>query len=313
MDWCEIKVTVPSEETEAAEAVASLFADGGLYTEDYSRLEEQVEEIAHIDLIDEKLVFSDREHSVIHIYVSPEKDDPSKVKEELSAQLDAAGISFMIDEETVREEDWANGWRRFYKPSPVGEKLYILPEWEKPDHRAHGRKILKLDPGAAFGTGSHETTRLCLTVLEKYAEGCPSVLDVGCGSGILSIACVILGAKRAVGVDIDPVAVRVAKENAALNGVEDKVEFLCGDLTEKVSGRFSLVAANIVADVIKRLLPSLPDLMEDGAAAVFSGIIDSREDEVAAAVKSAGLSVTGIFRDRGWCAVEAVKKAGEGE
>lgn len=305
MDWCEIKLTVPVKDLDTAEAVATLIADGGIYTEDYSHLEEQVRDIARIDLIDEDLLNSDRENCVIHIYVSPERRDPKETVAELNVRLAAAKIDFKIDTDSVKEEDWANGWRKFYKPSPVGEKLYILPQWETPDERAEGRQIIRLDPGAAFGTGSHETTRLCLTLLEDHTDNCQRLLDVGCGSGILAIGCALLGVPSAVAVDIDPVAVRVAKENAAVNNVQDKIEFLCGDLNEQVTGKFSLVAANIVADVIKRLLVTLPDMMEDNAVAVFSGIIDTREDEMVAAVNEAGLTVTRVLRDRGWVAIEA--------
>ena len=305
MDWTDLTLTVPVAELDAAEAVASLVADGGLYTEDYSALEETVEEIAHIDLIDEDLLARDRAHALIHLYVSPGKN-PAETAALLREKLDAAGISYTLSDANVREEDWANGWRKFYHPFPVGERLYVLPEWETLPGEAKGRAVLKLDPGAAFGTGSHETTRLCLTLLEKHAKAGVRMLDVGCGSGILAIAGALLGVTDAVGVDIDPVAVRVAKENASRNGVNG-ISFVCGDLADQVSGKFDLVAANIVSDVIKRLLVDLPALMNNGAVAVFSGIIDTREDEMVDAVKAAGFEVLSVLRDRGWVAIEAMK------
>ena len=304
-EWRELKISVSVSQRETAEAIASMLSWGGIYTEDYSDLENEVEEIAHIDLIDEELIRSDRESCVIHLYVSPQ-GNPAETADELKTMLGNANVAFTLDESSLFEEDWANGWRKYYKQSKVGEKLYICPEWQTPAD-AQGRTVIKLDPGAAFGTGSHETTRLCLTLLENYANENVRLLDVGCGSGILAIGCALLGVKDAVAVDIDPVAVKVARENAELNGVSDKIEFICGDLNEKVSGKFDLVAANIVADVIKRLLLTLPDMMNDGATAVFSGIIDTREDEMVAAVKNAGLSVVSVLRDRGWIAICAAK------
>ena len=304
MDWTDLTLTVKTENLDAAEAIASLFCAGGFYTEDYSALEETVEEIAHIDLIDAELRARDRTKAIIHLYVSPE-ENPVETAALLHEKLDAAGIPHTLADTSVREEDWANGWRKFYHPFPVGKRLYVLPEWEALPAEAKGRAVLKLDPGAAFGTGSHETTRLCLTLLEKHAKEGVRMLDVGCGSGILAIAGALLGVKDAVGVDIDPVAVRVAKENASRNGAEH-ITFVCGDLAEQVSGKFDLVAANIVSDVIKRLLVDLPALMNENAVAVFSGIIDTREEEMVDAVKQAGFTVCSVLRDRGWVAIEAM-------
>lgn len=307
MNWTELILTVPVRELEKAEAVASLAAPGGLYTEDYSTLEATVEEIAHIDLIDEELLRADRDTARIHLYVAPDHN-PAETEAFLREKLTAAGLSFDLAGRTVNEEDWSTSWKQFYRPSPVGERLFILPAWQEEPEEAKGRAVLRLDPGAAFGTGSHETTRLCLTVLEKYAREGVRMLDVGCGSGILAIACAKLGVTDAYGVDIDPVAVRVAKENARENGVDGCISFLCGDLAEQVEGPFDLVAANLVADVIKRLLTTLPGLMKPGAVAVFSGIIDTREEEMVKAISDAGLTVVSVLRERGWVAIEAVRE-----
>lgn len=304
MNWTELILTVPVADLEMAEAVASLAAPGGLYTEDYSTLEETVEEIAHIDLIDADLLAADRLNARIHLYVAPDHN-PAETEAFLREKLSAAGLTFDLAGNAVREEDWANSWKQFYHPFPVGERLFVLPAWQTLPEGAEGRAVLVLDPGAAFGTGNHETTRLCLELLEKHASPGIRMLDVGCGSGILAIACAKLGVTDLSAVDIDPVAVRVAKENAAENGVADVITFHCGDLAEQVSGKFDLVAANIVADVIKRLLTTLPDMMNPGAIAVFSGIIDTREAEVTEAIEKAGLTVVRVLRDRGWTAIEA--------
>ena len=162
------------------------------------------------------------------------------------------------------------------------------------------RVKLILDPGLAFGTGGHETTSLCLEALDEQVRGGERVLDIGTGSGILAIAALKLGAASAEGVDIDPVAVRTAGENAALNGVQDKLTVLVGDLSDKASGTYDIITANIVANAILSLAPAVPGLMAEGATFIASGIIDSRKDEVIAGLEKAGLSVVEVKEKRGW-------------
>jgi ribosomal protein L11 methyltransferase len=198
----------------------------------------------------------------------------------------------------VREEDWATAWKKYFHPVPVGQKLLICPSWEEAPN--DGRLVMRLDPGMAFGTGTHETTRLCLELLESHIHGGEDVLDMGCGSGILSIGALLLGAKRAVGVDIDEVAVRVAAENAAINGVESKASFLCGDLADKVTGDFDVICANIVADVILRFAPLVPGFLRPGGVFVVSGIIEPREAEVREALEALGFCQTARLESGGW-------------
>lgn len=301
-DWLELTIKTAADNLEETEAVAVMAAKGGIYTEDYSSLEKEVEEIARIDLIDEELLKKDRNIALVHMFISPE-DEPQGVILYLKERLPDAEISMG----NVSEEDWANNWKRFYKPFPVGKKLYVKPQWEEADERAEGRETLILDPGMAFGSGTHETTRLCLEMLENFITPETKLLDVGCGSGILAIAGMKLGAKKAVAVDIDALAVKVANENAEINKVGGKIEFICGDLAEKVTGEFDLIVANIVADVIIRLTKDIKTFLKKGGVFVASGIIDSREEEVVNAVKACGLSITEIARDKGWVALTAVE------
>lgn len=202
----------------------------------------------------------------------------------------------------VKEEDWAFAWKKYYKPVQVGERLVICPSWEEyaPEQ---GQTILKLDPGMAFGTGTHESTRLCLQSLQSVIKGGEKVLDIGCGSGILAIAAVLLGANSAVGVDIDQVAVRVAGENAELNDVENKTEFFCGDLADKVSGTYQVVCANIVADIIIRFAPEVPRYLERGGYFLVSGIIDARAQEVEDFVTGQGFALEQRLDEGGWAAM----------
>lgn len=210
--------------------------------------------------------------------------------------------SLALTSGTVREEDWATVWKQYYHPTPIGERLLVVPSWEKPESD-DGRVPLVLDPGMAFGTGTHASTRLCLELLENAVQQGGTMLDVGCGSGILAVAALLLGAKEAVGVDIDELAAKIARENAALNGVEDRLTTFVGDLTDKVHGTYDVICANIVADVIIRLCPDIPQFLKPGGVFITSGIIDTRKDEVIAAIEGVGIRVTEIKESEGWVAI----------
>lgn len=305
MDWTEIKIEVSQADSEQAQAIAHMAVPYGIYVEDYSNLESEVLEIANIDLIDEELLEKDRDKAIIHIYVSPE-DNPTEATMFLSERYNAVGIKHSISTVCCKEEDWLNNWKQYFNPIEVGEKILIRPTW-RDDYEPNGRVVLNLDPGIAFGTGTHETTRLCLEALEKYVTADTQILDVGCGSGILAVAALLLGAKRAVGVDIDEMAVKTAKENAALNGVSDKIEIIHGNLTDKVSGTYNVVAANIVADAIILLSEDIKNFMSDDAVYIMSGIIDSRADDVKAAIADS-FDIIEEYTENGWfCFVAKAK------
>ena len=303
MEWTDIQITVPHPYAETAEAIATMVSNGGIYIEDYSDLEEQAWEIAHVDLIEQDLLERDRDHAVIHLYI-PAQENPLEAISFLRARLDAAGIAHAIRWEKVEEEDWATAWKQFYHPTHIGSRLVVCPSWE-PYAPQPQEVVLTLDPGMAFGTGTHETTRLCLELLEQVVTPGTSLLDVGTGSGILAVAALLLGARSAVGVDIDEVAVRVATENAQQNGVAGRAAFLAGDLTQKVEGTYQVVTANIVADVILRLLPDLGRFLQPGGDFIASGIIDTREQELVEAVAAAGYRIVEVRRLGGWVAIHA--------
>lgn len=300
MDWTEIKIKLPVEKTDEAAAIANMTVPYGVYIEDYSDLESEALEIAHIDLIDAELAARDRSSSVIHIYIS-ECDNPSEAIAFLKERFAAAGIYAEIESEGVSDTDWGENWKKYFKPFEVGKKLAVCPSWESYEN-SEGRTVLQIDPGAAFGTGTHATTALCMELLEEAVyRGC-TVLDIGCGSGILSIAGVLLGAQSAVGVDIDAQSVKTARENAAANGVSSQTEYLIGDLAEKITGKYDIICANIVADVVIRLLKSVKAYMKDNGVLIISGIIDIRAEEVLTAVKEYGFSVVSEQTRENWYA-----------
>lgn len=307
MDWTEIKIEINVKDVDLASDIAQMVVPYGIYIEDYSDLEQGALEIAHIDLIDEELLQKDRSKAYVHIYISPE-ENPAEAVAFLSERYNAAGIEHKIDTSVCRNQDWENNWKEFFKPMNVGEKLLIRPVWED-DYEADGRKVLNIEPGLAFGSGGHDTTRLCLEALEKHITPDTEMLDVGCGSGILSVAGLLLGAKRAVGVDIDPLAVKTAKENGKMNGFnEPEYTVLEGNLTDKVSGKFDVVAANIVADIIIMFAKDVGDYLKDGGSFITSGIIDVRENDVLDAFEKYGFEVVARHESKGWLCFETVKK-----
>ena len=277
-NWTEIKIAVDAADIDRAGDIANAAASCGIYIEDYRDLEQTVEEIAHIDLIGEELLAKDRSKGFGHLYLEPDVS-PAEAAAFLSQRFESEGIAHTIELLDCAEEDWRNNWKKYFHPIAVGEKLMIVPSWYE-NYDTQGRIALNIDPGLAFGTGGHETTRLCLEMCEKYMKAGDSVLDVGCGSGILGIAALLCSAGRAVGVDIDEKAVETARENAAVNGVDDRYTAIHGSFTDKVEGKYDIVLANIVADAILFLSRGVADFMKKDAVYIVSGIIDTRAEEV---------------------------------
>ena len=274
MEWTDIRVTVPRRWADTAEAIATGISGGGIYIEDYADLEQQVMAIAHVDLIEPELLARDRDKVIVHMYLSPD-ENPAQVLQLLHDRLAAAGADYTLDTAGVEQEDWENGWKAFYHAMTIGNRLAVVPSWETMDT---DRAVLRLDPGMAFGTGTHETTSLCLEALDQLVQG----------------------GGTAEGVDIDPMCVRTAGENAALNGVQDKFTVLVGDLSDKASGKYDIICANIVANAILSLAPAIPGLLAPGGHFMASGVIDTRKDEVAADLAAAGLRVYEVREKNGW-------------
>lgn len=298
-DWTEIKVTVKSDDIETAANISNMTVPYGIYIEDYSDVVDETLEIAHVDLISEELLEKDRTKGIIHIYISPE-ENPAEAVSFLEERLSAENIEHEITINECKTEDWINNWKKYWHPVPIGNRLLIKPAWEQVED-THGRAVLNLEPGLAFGTGSHPTTRLCLEMLEDYINPASTVLDVGCGSGILSIAALLLGAKSAFGVDIDKLAVKTALANAKENGFEPPVfNAVSGNLSENVSGKYSVIVANIVADVIMEFTPQAVEFLKDGGVFITGGIIDFRVEEVKTCFYEHGFDIVEHREAKGW-------------
>lgn len=308
-DWTEIVIRINTKDVDTVSAIAQMCVSGGIYIEDYSDFEMDIKQFGPVEVIDKDLLekAKDKEHAAVHVYISPE-DNPAEALAFLEERMKSEKIAYTADEGTVREEDWANNWKQYFKPLPIGEKLIIVPTWDDniPDD-CKDRIPLIIDPGMAFGSGQHETTKLCLENVEECVRPDDTVLDVGTGSGILAIGALLLGAKEAVGIDIDKLAVKISAENASLNRVEDRYTAKHGDLATGVKGKFRIVCANIVADIILRLLPDVGDHLTDDGDLILSGIIDERLDEVKETLTKLGYKVVGIRSDRGWNSIRAVK------
>lgn len=304
MDFTEIVIEIDAGTVETAAAIANMAVPHGIYIEDYSDLEAEAQRIAHINLIDEELLAKDRDVAWIHVYISPE-ENPVEAIEFLRQRLNGAGIANKISTKACNVGDYINKWKEYFCPIEVGERLLICPSWRRDEVKPNGRMVLQIDPGLAFGTGTHETTNLCLGLIEKYINPGSTVLDIGCGSGILSVASILLGASGAIGVDIDELAVKTASENAKVNGVGGKFTAICGNLVDKIRGQFDVIVANIVADVIIELNKSVKGYMHKRTVYLMSGIIDSKEAEVLSSLEL-DFNVIDVKRKNGWVAIVAM-------
>ncbi len=311
MKWLELHIDT---QRAGLDAVCDLLTDSGIegfIIDDESDFKDFLENNhQYWDYVDEELMEEKRGKSRVTFYV--ESGDAglaaiAQVRILLSAlkKEHPEYAPLIMTMENVEDADWENNWKQFYKPMEIGERLLVVPEWEvaKPSNRVK----LILNPGLTFGTGSHATTRLCLTALEKYVHGGEKLLDLGCGSGILSIAGLLLGAGEAFACDIDDKCIGVAYENAALNGIDrEKYTVRAGDVTSdsklqrEFGGEYDVIVANIVADVIIALAPQVRPFLKEGGIFLCSGIIDDRAEEVKGKLIAAGWDVVEANTSEGW-------------
>lgn len=282
--------------------------------EDFNRF--LAENTKYWDYVDEELTNNQKGKANVKLYLS-ENESGRQTLTEIEALLSRLKKeqgerfgSLTISTEDKNEEDWANNWKKYYKPIEIGQNLIVTPVWELVES---DKTVLKLDPGMTFGTGLHHSTQLALISLEKHINKGDRLLDLGCGSGILAIAGLLFGAATARGVDIDENAARVTLENAALNGLSPpQIESYYGDilsdesLKERLSAeKVEIITANIVADVILSLCPAVPHFAAENALFITSGIIDTRKEDVLNAMQSAGFEIIEVLEKGGWCSVTA--------
>ena len=303
-EWTQVKVTVKLERLDDLVAIMSMVSNN-LQIEDYSDIDLKT---CYGDLIDESILNADKTIASVSVYLPAERS----VAECISFLRERFAASDLTDAKIetvgVNEEDWANSWKAYYKPIKIGERLVIVPAWEKYTP-AEGELIVRMDPGMAFGTGTHETTRLVIKLLETYTkEGC-RMLDVGTGSGILAICASKLGAGECRAYDIDPMAVRVANENIKDSGLTN-ITCEVSDLLRQVdkSQPYDLICANIVADIIIRMTPDVGELMHKDTVLLASGIILERSNDVVECFEKHGFRIVERLEENGWCGLAVMKK-----
>ncbi len=293
--WTKITVVGKTADLDSITAVMSML-DNGLMIEDYSDFSLNG---MYGELVDEEILNADRETVKVSLFV-PEERSFIEYKTFLEARLPATGVEAKIEIEGVDEDDWAESWKQYYKPVHLG-KITVVPAWEE-YNASPDEVIVRMDPGMAFGTGTHETTRLVIRLMQDEIKGGERLLDVGTGSGILSICASKLGAGHCNAYDIDPVAVKVARDNAVSDGC-DNITVGVSDLLKNVDlegGEYDICVANIVADIIIRMLPDIKKYLKAGAPLILSGIIGERAEEVRQAVISQGFTVEKEITENDW-------------
>ena len=320
MNWLELHIDTTHAGLEPVETLLSSLGIDGVVIDDETEFQDFLENNhQYWDYVDEDLEKEMQGKSRVTFYLQADEEffvimgEVRIALENLKKTAQACG-TLLMTMDSLQDADWENNWKQYYKPMEIGERLLVIPQWEQEDPKVRkalegGRVPLILEPGLTFGTGSHATTRLCLTALEQAVQGGEKVLDLGCGSGILSIAALKLGAASALAVDIDDKCLDVAYENAAMNGIgRDTYTVKVGDilsdeaLRAEIGGGYDVVLANIVADVIIGLGPMVRSLLRENGVFLCSGIIDTRAEEVADKLRQAGLEILDTRSSEGWYA-----------
>ena len=314
MKWTEVLIKVDPQAVEAVTDILYGLGAQGVAIDEPVDVQKLREDELYWDYIDEKLLENDTEETKIMAYFSEEETNlPEKIAviKEKIRNLTEFGLSIgsgTVELSNVNQEDWESAWKQYFKPVHVTDRIVVKPEWEEYSPQ-EGEIVIEIDPGMAFGTGTHETTSMCINQIEKNLKAGDRVIDIGSGSGILSMASVLLGAEKATGVDLDPVAVRVALENVELNNLQDRIEILHGNLTDVIREKADIVVANIMADIILILLEDVREFIKDDGLFISSGIIQEKRAAVEARLLEKNFSIVEVETKGEWCAITAQKKS----
>lgn len=312
MDWSEVTVTTTTPGADVVSDIMLQLGALGTAIEDRAEVIEQMNAPRDWDMVDEDILDSMAEDVLVRAWL-PQDGRLGDTMMLLRQMLDAAAANeggidmgpLAISTQAVHDEDWENNWKQYYKPFDVGDRLLICPEWEDVDPK--GRVLVRMEPGMAFGTGTHETTFMCLELAEKYVKAGDAVLDIGCGTGILGVAALVLGADSVTAVDRDPIAVDAARMNAELNGVESRLTSACGNLLDDITRPANVIFANIIAEVVAMMAQDAYDSLLPGGVLICSGIIHARRAMVEEALESAGFALEQALQRGEWVALAARK------
>ncbi len=321
MNWTEVTIYTTTDGIEIINGALLKLGINDAVIEDASVFEDFLHnETLNWDYFDEELAKMQECESCIKVYLADNNQgkqsliEIEKFIEDLKEEFKETDLGRLkIETRILNDEDWANNWKQYFKPFTVSDKIIIKPSWEELTESSDGKTVLEIDPGMSFGTGQHHTTRLCIEQLVKHMKAGTEVLDMGCGSGILSIASILLGADKATGVDIDENAVRTAKENAALNNIyEDKFTVYCGDVTgdeglQNAIGcnRYDMIAVNIIAQIIMGMSFTFPKFLKKGGLVIASGIIKKYVNDVVENFKALGFEILEINNSEEWVSITA--------
>lgn len=294
MYWNEISIETEPQNVEEASIFFYNYGILSLNIEDPRDITEHQSEVRW-DYIDEELLNRSTDKAYIKVYVEDDEEAVAIVNE-------GKAQGFNITSTKLKAEDWENGWKKYYSTFKITDDLTIVPAWEDYDKKPD-EKVIVLDSGMAFGTGTHETTKMCVSMIKDIvSQDTKKVLDIGTGSGILSIAASLYGAEDITAIDIDPLAVKIAKENVMLNDKDGIIKVSEGDLLKNISGKYDLIIANIVADIIKELIPHIRTFLNDNGKFIISGIIREREEEVSDFAQENGFKIEKKDSQGGWSA-----------